>query len=112
MTKLQAAFIKNLRQERERLGYSQEKMAEKSGITHKYYGAIELGYKFPSLEKLEGITGALGIPAYRLFIDAPAIEGMPSAEVVDRYNDFLKERFQNDLPKARADFLQELESKM
>ena len=110
MTKLQVIFMKNLKKQRENLGLTQEQVAERSGIAHKYFGAIELGYKFPSLQVLERLAATLGIPAYRLFVDAPQIEGMPSTELVDRYNEYLKKRFAGDLPKAGTEFLQELES--
>jgi transcriptional regulator with XRE-family HTH domain len=111
MTKLQAIFMKNLKKQRENSGLTQEQVAERSGIAHKYFGAIELGYKFPSLQVLEKLAETFGIPAYRLFVDAPQLEGMPSAELIDRYNEYLKERLTGDLPKARTEFLEELESR-
>ena len=111
MTKLQVIFIKNLKKQRENSGLTQEQVAERSGIAHKYFGAIELGYKFPSLQVLEKLAETLGTPAYRLFVDAPQVKGMPSAELIDRYNEYLQERFTGDLPKARTGFLQELESR-
>ena len=110
MTKLQVIFIKNLKKQRENSGLTQEQVAERSGIAHKYFGAIELGYKFPSLQVLEKLAETLGIPAYRLFVDAPQIQGMPSTELLDRYNDFLAERYPRGLAEAKSEFLKNLES--
>ena len=97
--------MKNLKKQRENLGLTQEQVAERSGIAHKYFGAIELGYKFPSLQVLERLAATLAIPAYRLFVDAPQIEGMPSTELLDRYNDFLAERYPKGLAEAKSEFL-------
>ena len=81
MTKLQEVFIRNLRNERKRLRLTQEQAAEKIGITHSFYAAIEGGAKFPSVQKIQDIGEAFGVPPYRLFIDQPEIEEMPSSEL-------------------------------
>ena len=105
MTNLQRTFIKNLRAERKRLGFSQELMAEKSGISHSFYQAIEGGTKFPSVEKIESLARAVGVPPYRLFVEAVETKEMLPTELIDRYNDYLREQVRNQLPIASAEFL-------
>ena len=110
MTKLQETFVKNLREQRKKSRLTQEKAAEKSGITHSFYAAIEGAAKFPSIQKLQDISAALGIPAYRLFVDRPDVEEMPSEELLDRFIDFLVKQYRKDLVEAKAKFLKGLES--
>ena len=110
MTKLQEVFIRNLRKERKRLRLTQEQAAEKIGITHSFYAAIEGGAKFPSIQKIQDISEALGVPAYRLFIDQPEIEDIPSSELLDMFVEFLSHQYRKDVVEARAKFLKGLES--
>ncbi len=49
----------NIRLYRDILGYTQEELAEKSGISAPYLGAIERGEKWPSPETLAGIAAGL-----------------------------------------------------
>ena len=111
MTKLQKTFIRNLRQQRERLRMTQEQVAERSKISHKYYGAVELGYKMPSALTIEKLAQTLRVSPHVFFVDAPTIEEMPGGELLDRYNEFLAERYRSDLPRAKAEFLKGLEPK-
>ncbi|MGA2762972.1 MAG: helix-turn-helix transcriptional regulator [Spirochaetia bacterium] len=110
MTKLQELFIRNLRNERKRLRLTQEQAAEKIGITHSFYAAVEGGAKFPSVQKIQDIGEAFGVPAYRLFIDQPEIEEMPSSELLDRFADFLIEQYRKDVVEAKTKFLKGLET--
>ena len=43
-------------------------LAEKCGTSTSYIGEIEIGKKFPSVEMLERIAGALNIPPFKFFI--------------------------------------------
>ena len=49
----------NVRAERKRAGFSQEKLAEKAGLTRNYIGDIERAEKNVSLEALAKIARAL-----------------------------------------------------
>lgn len=49
------------------LGLSQEKLAEKSGCHPTYIGQIERGEKNATLESMEKISVALGVPLSTLF---------------------------------------------
>lgn len=44
-------------------------LAERCDTAASYIGEIEIGRKFPSVEMIEKIAGALNIEAYRLFVD-------------------------------------------
>jgi DNA-binding XRE family transcriptional regulator len=54
-------FGNKVRQERERLGLSQEKLAARAGVHRTYIGMIERAEKNITLENVEKIAKALGI---------------------------------------------------
>jgi transcriptional regulator with XRE-family HTH domain len=103
-------FIRNLRNERKRLRLTQDQLAAKSRISLSYFRAIELGSKFPGLENLEKIAQALGIAPYRLFLDGSSSDEVPSSVLLDRFVEFLVERYKKDLGAAKTEFLKGLES--
>lgn len=55
------SISRNIRQARESMGYTQEKLAELAGISTAYYCQIELGNKSPSLETLINIADAMHV---------------------------------------------------
>ncbi|WP_147635199.1 helix-turn-helix domain-containing protein [Treponema pectinovorum] len=57
----------NIRQLRKNYGWTQEFLAEKSNISVPFMTQIELGRKSASLEVIEKIALALGVPYERLF---------------------------------------------
>jgi transcriptional regulator with XRE-family HTH domain len=66
---LREVFILNLKKFRKIGRLSQMDLAEKCDTAASYIGEIEIGRKFPSVEMIEKIAGALNIEAYQLFID-------------------------------------------
>jgi transcriptional regulator with XRE-family HTH domain len=66
---LREVFIANLKKFRKIGRLSQMNLAEKCDTAASYIGEIEIGRKFPSIEMIEKIAGALNIEAYRLFVD-------------------------------------------
>lgn len=60
-------FGKKVREERLKLGLSQEALAEKAGVHRTYIGMIERAEKNITLENIEKITNALGIKIEAMF---------------------------------------------
>jgi transcriptional regulator with XRE-family HTH domain len=63
-------FGSNLKQFRNSLGISQEAFAEKCGLHRTYISAIECHRRSIALENVQKIADALGIDAYKLFIES------------------------------------------
>ena len=57
-----------LRHLREGKGLSQGDIERSSGLLRCYVSRIENGHTLPSLETLERIAGALGMPIYQVFL--------------------------------------------
>lgn len=55
-----AAIGAKLRAAREKLGMSQEDVAERAGVDRTYVSILECGQKSPTLDTLEKICAALG----------------------------------------------------
>lgn len=63
-------FGDNLRKYRNELGLSQEVFADKCGLHRTYISAIECYRRSIALENVQRIADALGIEAYKLFIES------------------------------------------
>lgn len=62
MGSINVRFGKKVREERLKLGLSQEALAEKAGVHRTYIGMIERAEKNITLENIEKIAKALGVP--------------------------------------------------
>lgn len=62
-------FGTNVKRYRQALGFSQEAFAEKCGLHRTYISAIECYRRSISLENIQRIANALGIEAYKLFME-------------------------------------------
>lgn len=60
-------FAKRVKEERNKLGLSQESLAEKTGVHRTYIGMIERAEKNITLENIERIAKALGLKIKDLF---------------------------------------------
>jgi transcriptional regulator with XRE-family HTH domain len=60
-------FGKKVRDERAKLGLSQEELASRAGVHRTYIGMIERAEKNITLENIEKIAKALGIKIKNLF---------------------------------------------
>ena len=58
---------KNIRKLRKQLGWSQEILAEKTGVSAPYITQIEVGKRTPSLDIVEKLASALGVEYKTLF---------------------------------------------
>jgi len=64
---LKQVFVQNLKEFRKKEGISQMKLAEYCGTAHSYFGEIEAGRKFPSMDLIEKIARILRIEPYLFF---------------------------------------------
>ena len=60
-------FANNVRRYRLERGYSQEKLAEISGLHRTYISAVERKQRSISLDNIQRIADALGVDTYKLF---------------------------------------------
>jgi transcriptional regulator with XRE-family HTH domain len=60
-------FGRRLQRVRKRMGFTQEKLAEKTRLSTTFIGLIETGRRRPSLKSLQKIADALGINIKELF---------------------------------------------
>lgn len=65
--KLPKKLGKTIQKRRKEIGYSQEELAEKIGVSRAYMGFIEQGRNTPSLEVLEKIAKQLKLSLSNLF---------------------------------------------
>jgi transcriptional regulator with XRE-family HTH domain len=68
-------FAANLRENRRKIGLTQEKLADKADISLRYLATLELGGSFPSGDMLEKLADALDIQAYEFFNPLATAEG-------------------------------------
>lgn len=66
-------FAANLRKVRRERGYSQEKLADLTGLHRTYVGSVERGERNVSIDNMERFARALGVSLARLVApgDAP-----------------------------------------
>ncbi len=64
------ALGRQIRKQRQLSSFTQERLAEKSGISASFLGHIERGSRKASLETLINIANALGVGTDKLLIDS------------------------------------------
>lgn len=64
---IETVIRENVKTLRKRLGWSQEFLAEKTGVTAPYITQIEVGKRTPSLDIVEKLATALGVEYKVLF---------------------------------------------
>jgi len=80
---------------REQLGMTQEKLAFKSGIHPSFLSHIERGTKKASLETIEKLASALGVPTQNLFtpLETPVVYLKNAEELfIRRISNLLKDK--------------------
>jgi transcriptional regulator with XRE-family HTH domain len=78
MASIREIFVKNLKENRKKCGLSQEKLAEKAGVSTHHIAMIELSRNFPAIDLMERLAGALGIKVHQLLVDPDFLEGDPA----------------------------------
>jgi transcriptional regulator with XRE-family HTH domain len=76
MNGIREVLAANLRENRRRMGLTQEQFAEKADVSTHFIAMIETCNKFPKPEMLERLAGALGIEPVQLFSAAAASNGI------------------------------------
>jgi transcriptional regulator with XRE-family HTH domain len=66
MENIKEILAKNLKVLRRKKGLTQEKLAEKTGMSIQYLALLELAQKFPSGEMLERLANSLDVDTYKL----------------------------------------------
>jgi transcriptional regulator with XRE-family HTH domain len=66
----------NLKKNRQKCGLTQEKLAEKAGISAHYLAMVEVAKKFPTPEMLDRLAEALDIETVQLFDISATPEGI------------------------------------
>jgi transcriptional regulator with XRE-family HTH domain len=66
-TSIREVLASNLRENRRKLGLTQEKLAEMAEVSVHYISMIETCNKYPKPETLEHLAKILGIESYKLF---------------------------------------------
>ena len=80
-------MAENIKEKRRNIGLTQEKLAEKAGMSLQYLALLELARKFPSGDMLERLANALDIETYELLAIAPS----PNSELEILRNDIIYE---------------------
>jgi len=68
-------LAQNLKENRQKCGFTQEKLAEKAGISANYLSMVEVTKKFPTPEMLDRLANALNIETFQLFDASATAEG-------------------------------------
>jgi len=68
-------LAQNLKEYRYKCGYTQEKLAERAGISANYLSMVEISRKFPTPEMLDRLAQALNIHTFQLFNPSATPDG-------------------------------------
>ena len=71
MANIREVLAKNIKIQRRKSGFSQDKLAELANITSQYLATVETCRKFPTPEVMERLAKALNIETYELFAFDP-----------------------------------------
>ena len=96
MLNIREILAANIKENRRKKGFTQEKLAEKANMSLHYLAILELARRFPSGDMLERLAEALEIEPHELFTVAPS----PQREL-----ELLRREIQNDIREALGEKL-------
>lgn len=97
MTELHRLLVRNMKRYRILLGITQAELAERAGISVGYVGEVEMGRKFPSPEKFEGIARALELRPFRLLMGPEDVTDAMGPDAVYETAEKLKARLSKEI---------------
>ena len=75
MVSIREILALNLKEYRRKSGFTQEKLAEKAGISANYLSMVEISRKFPTPEMLDRLAQTLNIQTFQLFNPSATPDG-------------------------------------
>jgi len=90
---LKATFGKNVSARRERRGWSQEKLAEKAGVSRNAISDIENGDKFARAKTLVNIARAFETEVYELLKPETVLPDKPE-DILEEYREEVREKME------------------
>jgi transcriptional regulator with XRE-family HTH domain len=97
MVDIKEILAANIKENRRKMGLTQEKLSEKANMSLHYLAILELARKFPSGEMLERLAEALEIEPHELFSISPS----PQNELEQ-----LRREIKNDIENAFGEKLE------
>ena len=77
---IETILSENIKTLRKKLGWSQEMLAEKTGVSAPYITQIEIGKRTPSLDIVEKLASARGVEYKTLFETSVQVENINSVD--------------------------------
>ena len=105
MEKIQQLLATNIKLARQKLGYSQMKLAELSDLSTGFIAEIEVGRKFPSASSLQKIADALGLKPYQMFVDREEKEKFERYDLITQLYKELKDKINSELEEVIKKYL-------
>src|SRR5262245_24162065 len=96
MTDMRDIVGRNIREQREARGWTQERLAEAASMSREHLAVLETGRRWSSSEMAEKIATALGIPTARLYFSPDGLtDEMVVSAVLTRFG------FEPVIPRRR-----------
>ncbi len=92
MSTLAVAVGKRIKALRRQRRWTQEHLAERTGLTAKFISEVETGKTNPSLRTLESISGALKVGLPALFASVPRVRRSPKDELIEEFAGLVRDQ--------------------
>lgn len=92
MSTLAAAVGKRISRLRRQRRWTQEHLAERTGLTAKFISEVETGKTNPSLHTLESISGALRVSLPALFASTPRVRKSRKDQLIEEFAGLVRDQ--------------------